>query len=109
MAQIKSSKMRPPFFPGKTNPSSPFRKTDLHSLKRNQLERKQEIDSISKEHAKVSIPDSIKDFSRIKKVVDISEPLDNTKKITELKAAIKNGSYKVDPDLLAKRILDSEY
>ena len=109
MANIKSTKMRPPFFPGKANSSSPFKKLSSLGLNRNPSERKNEIDSIAKEHTKVNISDSIKDFARIKKAVDKSSPRDPGSKIMELKAKIKNGTYRVDPEKLAEKIMDAEY
>ncbi|MEX0798638.1 MAG: flagellar biosynthesis anti-sigma factor FlgM, partial [Bacteriovoracaceae bacterium] len=59
--------------------------------------------------AKVSIPDTIKDFSRIKKAVDSSAPPSKEDKIADLKARIQAGTYEVDYDQLAEKVLQSEY
>ena len=57
----------------------------------------------------MSIPESIKDFSKIKKAVDASEPVDNQAKIADLKARIQAGTYEMDYDALADKVLQTEY
>ena len=78
-------------------------------LQRNQTERSEQIKSTTGKDAKVAISDSIKDFARIKRSVDAAPEVDNSKKIEALKAQIKNGSYKVDYDGLADKMLTSEF
>ena len=79
------------------------------ALSRNSSERKSEIAQNTKEDVKVDIPDSIKDFSRIKSAVDSAPPIDNSAKIADLKSRINNGTYKVDYDALADKILTNEF
>lgn len=79
------------------------------ALKRNDPARKKQLESITSKDAKVTIPDAIKDFARIKKAVDAAPGLDNSDKIEELKHKIKNGTYKVDFEALADKILEAEY
>jgi flagellar biosynthesis anti-sigma factor FlgM len=102
MSKIDSTNVRTPFFPGQTNSPSRIRA-------RNNASRKAEIDESSKGHASVSINQKIKDFSIIKKAVDMAEDFDNSEKISRLKHLIKSGSYKVNDDLVAERILETEY
>ena len=78
-------------------------------LKRNDVSRVKELDDITKGDSKVQINEAIKDFSRIKKAVDASPEIDNSAKIARLKAQIKDGSYKVDYEAIADKILASEY
>jgi negative regulator of flagellin synthesis FlgM len=59
--------------------------------------------------SRVSIPDGVRDFSRIKKAVDASPDVDNSEKIARLKAQIQAGTYEVDYDGLADKMLASDY
>ena len=79
------------------------------ALQRNQSSRATEIKNKTEKDAKVAIPDAIKDFSRIKRAVDAAPPIDNSKKIADLKARIKSGDYKIDYDALADKMLKSEF
>ncbi|MCY4523769.1 MAG: flagellar biosynthesis anti-sigma factor FlgM [Halobacteriovoraceae bacterium] len=56
-----------------------------------------------------TIPPAIKDFARIKKMVDNAPDLDNSAKIASLKQKMENGTYKVDYEALADKILQSEF
>lgn len=76
---------------------------------RNNVERAQAINTATKNDAKVEINDAIKDFSRIKKAVDMAPEIDNTDKIAKLKAQIQAGTYQVDYDALADKMLQSEF
>jgi negative regulator of flagellin synthesis FlgM len=82
---------------------------DAPQLKRNGPERKTELNDMAKNDVKMNIPDSIKDFSRIKKAVDASPEIDNSDKILRLKSQIEAGSYKIDYDGLAEKLLQGEY
>lgn len=105
---MSSIDTRSPFFPGsKTNQAQ--NKGNVKALERNSLERSQEIEGKTANDAKVSIPESIKDFSRIKKAVDQSAPIDNSAKIADLKARIQAGTYNIDYDSLADKMLESEF
>ena len=57
----------------------------------------------------VSIPERVKDFARIKKAVYNVPDKDNTEKIAALKQKIREGSYKIDYEDLADRMLRSEF
>ncbi len=103
---------RAPFFPhSKTGQKEIQRAKEAPTLKRNSYERAQELGDMAKRDAKVTIPESIKDFSRIKRVADASntEPVDNTDKIASLKAQIQAGTYKPDYDAIAEKMLATEY
>lgn len=59
--------------------------------------------------ARVSIPDGVRDFSRIKKTADAAPEVDNTDKIARLKAQIQAGTYDVDYDSVADKMLQNEF
>ncbi len=59
--------------------------------------------------ARVNIPDGVRDFARIKKAAATAPEVDNTDKIARLKAQIQAGTYEVDYDGLADKMLQSEY
>lgn len=101
---------RSPFFPkSRTGQAEIGQANRAKALQRNSYERAQEIQSKTSKDAKVEIPDTIKDFSRIKKAADMAPPIDNSDKIANLKAQIKAGTYKPDYDALADKILSTEY
>lgn len=103
---------RAPFFPhSKTGQKEIQRAKQAPTLKRNTYERAQELNDIAQRDAKVSIPDTIKDFSKIKRVADasVTAPVDNTDKIARLKAEIQAGTYKPDYDAIADKMLSTEY
>lgn len=102
MSKIDNTNIRTPFFPGQTKSSSRLRS-------RNDASRKAELDQISKDHASVKINQKIKDFSRIKKVVDSAPEVDNTAKINALKKLIAAGKYQVNEGQIADKILENEY
>lgn len=76
---------------------------------RNSAERTTEIMDKTGTDAKVSIGDGVKDFSRIKKAAMSAPETDNSEKIARLKAQIAAGTYEVDYDGLADKILTSEF
>lgn len=79
-------------------------------MKRNDYGRAKELSEMGQRDAKVNISEAIKDFSRVKKAVDAApEERDNSEKIAQLKSQIRNGTYKVDYDGLADKLLSSEY
>ena len=102
MSKINNTIIRPPFFPGNTNSSSRIKA-------RNNSERKAELDEITKNHTSVKINQKIKDFSRIKKMVDMAPELDRSDKINELRQQIQNGTYQINEDKIADKILQNEY
>ncbi len=100
---------RSPFFPrSKSAKQQPFI-DKAGALKRNSYDRVKELENKTSKDAKVTIPDSIKDFSRIKKTADAAVPVDNTDKIARLKAQIQNGTYDVDYDAVADKMLQTEF
>lgn len=75
----------------------------------NTAERATEITDRTGADAKVNIGDGVKDFARIKKVAINAPEQDNTEKIARLKAQIAAGTYEVDYDGLADKILTTEF
>jgi len=109
MNNIDSSKVGSGFFPNsKGGKLERSKAADRILSKRNNLERKNQLEAFTKSDAKVDIPDAIKDFSRIKKAVDASPKIDNTDKIARLREQIQNGSYKVDYEAIADRLIAEE-
>ncbi|NOT79169.1 MAG: flagellar biosynthesis anti-sigma factor FlgM [Bacteriovoracaceae bacterium] len=105
MSKIDSTSSRSIFLPNKRESS----KVGSTPLQRNTDVRRDELEAFSKNDSKVDIPDAIKDFSRIKKVADAAPAIDNTEKIARLKSQIAAGTYKVDADALADKILEQEF
>lgn len=77
--------------------------------KTNTAERAEQITNKTAGDAKVSIPDGVKEFSRIKKAAMSAPETDNSEKIARLKAQINAGTYEIDYDGLADKILNSEF
>ena len=108
--QMSSIDTRAPFFPNtKTAKEEVQQARQMRQLKRNSYERSQELNHQTAKDAKVTIPDAIKDFSRIKKAADMAPPVDNSAKIAQLKAQIQSGTYQPDYDAIADQILANEY
>ena len=107
MSRIES---RSSFFPNsKSAKNEKLAKSQKAAMQRNSYDRASELSAKTASHAKVEIPDAVKDFSRIKRAVDTAPDIDNSVKMARLKAQIKNGSYNVDYDAVADKILQSEY
>lgn len=106
---MNSVDTRPPFFPHSKTKNTPLSKAQQSALQRNSFDRVQELRDKTGKDAKVEIPDTIRDFSRIKKAVDTSADIDNSDKIANLKQQIAAGKYEFDYDALADKILASEY
>ena len=102
MSKVNNTIIRPPFFPGNTKSSSRIKA-------RNNSERKAELDEITKNHASVNINQKIKDFSRIKKIVDMAPDLDRQDKINDLRKQIQSGTYQINEEKIADKILQNEY
>lgn len=81
----------------------------VDGIQRNSTERASELTDRTASDAKVNIPDGVKDFSRIKKAAMSAPETDNSEKIARLKAQIQAGTYEVDYDGLADKILESEF
>lgn len=96
------------FFPNaKTTKETNSKVADV-VLRKNTPERANELKAFAKTDSKVDISDAIKDFSKIKRAVDAAPEIDNTDKIASLKSRIQAGTYNVDYDALADRILSEE-
>lgn len=100
---------RPNFFPNsKTSQTEKNQRAMNAALKRNDSMRMQQLEG-SKQDARVNISESIKDYSRIKRAVDAAPEVDNSDKIAKLKAQINSGTYQVDYEALADRLLEQEF
>ena len=100
---------RSSFFPNTKTSTTKGQNVNRTALKRNSYDKQREIDISTKRDAKVDIPDAIKDFSKIKKVADATPERDNSAKIEALKKQIQAGTYKVDYDAVADKILTEEF
>lgn len=83
--------------------------SSVGNVQKNSMERASELTEKTSTDAKVSIPEGVKDFSRIKKAAMSAPEVDNSEKIARLKAQIAAGSYEVDYDALADKMLQSEF
>jgi negative regulator of flagellin synthesis FlgM len=63
----------------------------------------------SRKDADVTIPESIRDFARIKEIATNAPEIDNSEKIALLKEQVANGTYQMDYDAIADKILRQEY
>lgn len=108
---MSSIDTRSSFFPPSRDIKSESTKGGSHvdGAQRNTMERASELSEKTATDAKVSIPEGVKDFSRIKKAAMSAPEADNSEKIARLKAQIAAGTYEVDYDGLADKILQSEF
>lgn len=108
---MSSIDTRSTFFPRGRNVETGSTKEGgkVGDVKKNSTERASEISDRTATDAKVSIPEGVKDFSRIKKAAMSAPETDNSEKIARLKAQIQSGTYEVDYDGLADKILSSEF
>ncbi|MDA8793805.1 flagellar biosynthesis anti-sigma factor FlgM [Bacteriovoracaceae bacterium] len=106
---MSSIDTRPPFFPNKRRfgIQNEGIESDL-KIKSNTPDRAQALKNISKENANVTINDKVKDFAKIKSTVDQAPTIDNSDKIAKLKAQIDAGTYEVDYEGLADKIINEE-
>ena len=108
MSNIDSTNSRPSFFPRSSTADKAGQLKGTY-FKRNTDARKNQLNQMAERDSKVNIPEAVKDFSRIKKAVDMAPEVDNTDKIAKLKQQIQAGTYKVDYDGLADKILSQEF
>lgn len=108
MSKMNTDSLRTPFFPNRS-PSQDRVKISSRKIERNDSTRKNELDSISKNHTKVSINNKIKDFSRFKKVVDNAEEIERSDYLMSLKNKINRGEYNVDPEKIAEKMILNEF
>lgn len=108
MSSIDSTRSN--FFPHSKGPAAD-RAGQAHktALKRNDPYRAQELRDTTSKDAKVDINDAVRDFSMIKKAVDAAPEVDNSDKIARLKQQIQAGTYQVDYDALADKMLAAEF
>jgi negative regulator of flagellin synthesis FlgM len=108
---MSSIDTRSSFFPRGRDVKSESTKGNgkVDGIQRNTMERASEISERTSGDAKVNIPEGVKEFSRIKKAAMAAPETDNSEKIARLKAQIAAGTYEVDYDALADKILTSEY
>ena len=106
MSNINHPLDRSDFLPG-ANAEKSRRKT--FNLRRNSDEKKSEIESATRNDVKVDITSKVKDFSKIKSLADKVPNIDNSKKIEEIKRRVESGTYNIDYEGLADKILRSEF
>src|SRR5690554_1369889 len=99
------------FFPRSRNIQTETTKqnSQIEGLKKNTPEKATEITIKTAQDAKVTIGDGIKDLSKIKRVADAAQEVDNTDKIDRLKAQIQADTYEIDYDALADKMLKEEF
>jgi len=110
MSKIDPNASRSSFFPNskETKRVKP-RSINSSLIQRNDSMRQKEIENKTGSHAKVDIPSAVRDFAKIKKAVDRAPDIDNSEKVARLKAQVQAGTYSVDYDKLADKILSSEF
>ncbi len=108
---MSSIDTRSAFFPRSRNVQTESAKegSQVDGLRKNSDARTAELTQRTATDAKVSIPEGVKDFSKIKKTAMAAPEPDNSEKIARLKAQIQAGTYEVDYDGLADKILSSEF
>jgi negative regulator of flagellin synthesis FlgM len=108
---MSSIDTRSAFFPRGRDVKSESAKggSKVDGSQRNSMERASELSEKTSTDAKVNIPDGVKEFSRIKKAAMNAPEADNSEKIARLKAQIAAGSYEMDYDAIADKILTSEF
>jgi len=101
---------RSPFFPkSRSAQVDKSQSSPVGAPERNSADRAGELANRTSADAKVSIPDGVRDFSRIKKAAAAAPDVDNSEKIARLKAQIQGGTYDVDYDAVADKMLQSEF
>lgn len=108
---MSSIDTRSAFFPRSRSAQTEQAKNraQVEGAERNSTERASELQAKTGSDARVNIPEGVKDFSRIKKAAMSAPEVDNSEKIARLKAQIQAGTYEVDYDGLADKILSSEF
>lgn len=108
---MSSIDTRAPFFPRSRTGQTEQAKGggQVGSTDRNSPDRAMEITDRTGTDARVNIPEGVKDFSRIKKAAMNAPEQDNSEKIARLKAQIAAGTYDVDFDAVADRMLTQEF
>jgi len=99
---------RSKFFPNTRTDVTGTNAAKIKALQRNDSGRFNELKEMEKRDSSVSIPEAVKDFSRIRKAVDAAPETDNSEKIARLRDQIQNGTYKMDFEAIADKILKEE-
>ncbi len=110
MSSVESTKAG--FFPNVSTKNQTKKAAEANkttALKKNDPARKAELDALSQSDAKVSINDGVKEFAKIKKIADATPAPDNSDKIASLKKQIAEGTYQVNYDALADKMLSTEF
>ena len=103
---------RAPFFPNSRSAQAKANSSRLNKAalpERNSFERSSEIKKQSRNNVNVDIPESVKDFARIRSAVDNAGPIDKTARIQSLRDQIQSGTYEIDYDALADRMLQESF
>ena len=108
---MSSIDTRSSFFPRSRDIKSETTKggSKIDGVQGNSIERATELKEKTSTDAKVNIPEGVKEFSKIKKAAMSAPEADNSEKIARLKAQIAAGTYEIDYDGLADKILTSEF
>ena len=84
-------------------------KRDIFSIKKNSREKINEIEKKTKGDVKVDINKKVKDFSKIKRMLDNRPMPESNQKIQDIKEKINNKTYHIDEEAIADRILRFEF
>lgn len=103
MNNIESTRSK--FFPNTKTTVTGKNASKIKALQRNDTSRFNELKDMEKRDSSVTIPEAVKDFSRIRKAVDSAPEIDNSDKIARLKDQIQNGTYKMNFEAIADKIL----
>ena len=100
---------RTPFFPHSKSAQEAQASKSSAIMRRNSYDKAQALSERTSGDVNVAIPESIRDYSRIKRVVDAAPEIDNSAKIAALKAQINAGTYEPNYDAIADKMLSSEF
>lgn len=100
---------RTPFFPHSKSAQETQASKSSAIMRRNSYDRVQDLNDKTSRDVSVAIPESIRDYSRIKRVVDAAPEIDNSAKIAALKAQINAGTYEPNYDAIADKMLSTEF
>jgi negative regulator of flagellin synthesis FlgM len=101
---------RSPFFPkSKSSQVGSASTSKTEGLEKGINNKASELKNRTQSDAKVNIGEGVKDFSKIKRIADSAPDIDNSEKIARLKAQIQAGTYEVDYDAVADKMLHAEF
>ena len=98
-------------FSESNNKKEPSGASSFQDIQENKYDfkTKKKREKSSSVDAKVTIPEAIKDFAKIKKIVDEGPTINNEKKINRIRNEIKTGNYNINYEQLADKILENEF